>query len=69
MVFVGIFLSKNLAIDIPFSLEKANNFFMSADVVMQKLVSARKAIPSSRIDLSPPIILNHSSTTFLSALK
>lgn len=69
MVFVGIFRSKNLAIESPFSLEKVNNFFISAEVVMQKLVSARKAIPNSRMDLNPPIILNHSSTTFLSTLK
>ena len=64
MVSVGNFFSMNFAIDMLLSFEKANSFFTSYEAVMQKLVRARKAKPSSNIDLSPPIILNHSSTTF-----
>lgn len=66
MAFVGILSSRNLAMEWPFSFEKSVNFLRSSDVVMQKLVRAKKATPSSRMERRPPIILNHSSTTFLS---
>ena len=66
MVSVGTFLPINFAIEMLLSLENAIIFLTSYEAVMQKFVKAKNAKPSSKIDLSPPIILNHSSTTFLS---
>ena len=68
IVLVGIFFYKYLAIDKLFYFENAIKFLTSYEVVMQKLVRARKAKPSSKIERNPPIILNHYSTTFLSFL-
>lgn len=66
IVLVGSFLWKNWAKEEAFSLENSINFLISSEVVIQKFAKARKATPNSSIERSPPIILNHSSTTFLS---
>jgi hypothetical protein len=58
-----------LAIDVLFYFEKAKNLLRRSVAVIEKLARARKATPNYKMERSPPIILNHYSTTFLSGFE
>jgi len=60
-ILVGIFDSMKLPIDLLACFPNSINFLNISALLDQKLAKAIAAKPSSRIDLSPPIILNHSS--------
>lgn len=68
MAFLGSLLSIKLAIEVLFYFENAMNLPIRSEAVIEKLAKARKATPNSKIERRPPIILNHSSTTFLSII-